>query len=318
MLALVFWRLASFIPTLIVASAILFVAVNVVPGSAALSALGIHATPQALKRFEHQHGLDRPLAVQYVEWAGKALQGDFGTSFQNAVPVGPEVRKRIPVTLQLAGMAFVVAIVLAIPLGVLAGFRHQTGADGVVTTLATLFGSTPNFWLATLLIWFFSLQLGWLPTGGYIGFAEDPAGNLERMLLPCIALGVVSSGLLIRIMRTAVIEVMSSNFIETARSKGVGDLRLVSFHVLRNALIPFFTVSAVEFGFLVGSVVIIEDVFRIPGIGSLVLVGIINRDYPVLLAAAMTVTVIVLVVNLIVDLAAQVIDPRQVRTGHGS
>ncbi len=317
MLALVFWRLASFIPTLVVASAILFVAVNVVPGSAALSALGIHATPQALKRFEHQHGLDRPLAVQYVEWAGKALQGDFGTSFQNAVPVGPEVRKRIPITLQLAGMAFVVAIALSVPLGVVAGFRHQTGSDGVVTTLATLFGSTPNFWLATLLIWFFSLRLGWLPTGGHVPFSEDPAANLERMLLPCIALGVVSSGLLIRIMRTAVIEVMSSNFIDTARSKGVSDLRLVAFHVLRNAFIPFFTVSAVEFGFLVGSVVIIEDVFRIPGIGSLVLVGIINRDYPVLLAAAMTVTVIVLVVNLVVDLAAQIIDPRQVRVGRG-
>jgi len=313
MLRVALWRVLSFVPTLFVASVILFVAVNVVPGSAARSALGIHATPQALKRFEHQHGLDRPLAVQYVEWAGKALHGDFGTSFQNAVPVGPDVRKRIPVTLQLAGMSFLVAILLAIPLGVAAGFRHQSGTDGIITTLATLFGSTPNFWLATLLIYFFSLRLGWLPTGGYTPLAEDPEANIKGMLLPSIALGIVSSGLLIRIMRTAVIEVMSSNFIETARSKGVSNLRLITAHVLRNAFIPFFTVSAVEFGFLVGSVVIIEDVFRIPGIGSLMLVGIINRDYPVLLAAAMTVTVIVLMVNLIVDLAAQIIDPRQVQ-----
>lgn len=315
-LRLVLWRLVAFVPTLVVASIILFVAVNVVPGSAARSALGIQATPQALKRFEHQHGLDRPLAVQYLEWAGKALSGDFGTSFQNAVPVGPDVRKRLPVTLQLAGMAFLVATALAIPLGAIAGFRHQSGADGIVTTLATLFGSTPNFWLATLLIYFFSLRLGWLPTGGYTPFTEDPVENLRRMLLPCLALGVVSSGLLIRIMRTAVIEVMSSNFVETALSKGVSNFRLITAHVLRNALIPFFTVGAVEFGFLVGSVVIIEDVFRIPGIGSLVLVGIINRDYPVLLAAAMSITVIVLVANLLVDLAAQLIDPRQVRAGH--
>ena len=315
MLRLVLWRLAIFVPTLFVASVILFVAVNVVPGSAARSALGIQATPQALKRFEHQHGLDRPLPVQYLEWARKAIRGDFGSSFQNAVPVGPDVRRRIPVTLQLAGMAFFVAMALAIPLGALAGFRHQSGADGVITTLATLFGSTPNFWLATLLIYFFSLRLGWLPTGGYTPFSEDPVANLKGMLLPCIALGLVSSGLLIRIMRTSVIDVMASNFVETARSKGISNIRLVTTHVLRNAMIPFLTVSAVEFGFLVGSVVIIEDVFRIPGIGSLVLVGIINRDYPVLLAAAMTVTVIVLIVNLLVDLAAQIIDPRQVRTG---
>lgn len=316
MLRIVLWRLATFVPTLFVASVILFVAVNVVPGSAARSALGIQATPQALKRFEHQHGLDRPLPVQYLEWARKAIRGDFGSSFQNAVPVGPDVRKRIPVTLQLAGMAFLVALALAIPLGALAGFRHQSGADGVITTLATLFGSTPNFWLATLLIYFFSLRLGWLPTGGYTPFTEDPVANLKGMLLPCIALGLVSSGLLIRIMRTSVIDVMASNFVETARSKGISNIRLVTTHVLRNAMIPFLTVSAVEFGFLVGSVVIIEDVFRIPGIGSLVLVGIINRDYPVLLAAAMTVTVIVLIVNLLVDLAAQIIDPRQVRTGN--
>jgi len=312
-LRLIAIRLLTFVPTLAIASMVLFLAVNVVPGSASKAALGIHATPQAVKRFEHQHGLDRPLAVQYVEWAGKALKGDFGVSFQNAVAVGPEVMKRLPVTLQLAAMAFVVAIGLAIPLGALAGFYHQRPPDGVITTLATLFGSIPNFWLATLLVYLFSLYLGWLPTGGYVPWAEDPAANIKSMLLPCISLGVVSSGLLIRIMRTSLIEVMTSNFIETARSKGVSDFRLVTVHAIRNALIPFLTVAAVEFGFLVGSVVIIEDVFRIPGIGSLVLVGIINRDYPVLLAAAMMITLIVLITNLVVDLLATVIDPRQVR-----
>ena len=316
MLRLVLTRLASFLPTLFVASVILFVAVNVVPGSAARSALGVQATPQAIMRFEHLHGLDRPLAVQYFEWASKAVVGDFGTSFQNVVSVGPELRKRIPVTLELAAIAFFVAVSISVPLGALAGFRHQSGVDGVVTTMATLFGSTPSFWLATLLIYGFSLQLGWLPTGGYTPFSQEPVANIKGMLMPCVALGIVSSGLLIRIMRTAVIEVMAANYIETARSKGVSSFRLVSAHVLRNAMIPFLTVGAVEFGFLVGSVVIIEDVFRIPGIGALVLVGIINRDYPVLLAAAMTITVIVLIVNLLVDLAAQMIDPRQVRTGH--
>ncbi len=313
MLRLIVIRLLSFIPTLLVASMVLFLAVNVVPGSASRAALGIQATPQALKRFEHQHGLDRPLPVQYVEWASKALRGDLGVSFQNAVAVGPEVLKRVPVTLELAGLAFLVAVGLAIPLGALAGFRHQRVSDGIITSLATMFGSMPNFWLATLMIYLFSLYLGWLPTGGFVPFSEDPLANLRSVVLPCLSLGVVSSGLLIRIMRTSMIEVMSANFIETARSKGVSNVRLVLGHALRNSLIPFFTVAAVEFGFLVGSVVIIEDVFRIPGIGSLVLVGIINRDYPVLLAAAMVITLIVLLTNLLVDLMATVIDPRQVR-----
>lgn len=313
MARVILWRLAGFLPALFVASVVLFIAVNVAPGTASRAALGLHATPQAIMRFEHQHGLDRPLPVQYVEWARKAVTGDFGVSFQNAVPVGPEIAKRLPVTLQLAGMAFVVAVLLAIPLGALAGFRHQRPADAGVTSLATLFGSIPNFWLATLLVWIFAIQLRWAPTGGFVPFAEDPAGNLRAMILPCLALGVVSSGLLIRIMRTAVIETMSSAYVQTARAKGVSDWRLVTRHVLRNAMIPFFTVAAVEFGFLVGSVVIIEDVFRLPGIGSLVLVGILNRDYPVLLAASMTVTVIVLATNMLVDLAAMLIDPRQAR-----
>ena len=313
MLRLIVIRLLSFIPTLLVASMVLFLAVNVVPGSASRAALGIQATPQALKRFEHQHGLDRPLVVQYVEWAHKALAGDFGISFQNSVAVGPEVWKRVPVTLEVAGLAFLVAIGLAIPLGALAGFTHQRIPDGIITSLATAFGSMPNFWLATLMIYLFSLTLGWLPTGGFVRFSEDPLGNLRAVVLPSLSLGVVSSGLLIRIMRTSMIEVMSANYIETARSKGVSNTRLVTGHALRNSLIPFFTVAAVEFGFLVGSVVIIEDVFRIPGIGSLVLVGIINRDYPVLLAAAMVITLIVLLTNLVVDLLATVIDPRQVR-----
>ena len=306
-------RLLSFVPTIIIASMILFLAVNVVPGSAARAVLGIQATPQAIKRFEHKHGLDRPLYIQYADWAGKAIKGDFGTSFQNSVAVGPEVAKRIPVTILLASLAFGIAILIAVPLGALAGMRHQKPSDGTITTLATLFGSTPNFWLATLLIYLFALKLSWFPTGGYMPFQDSFLGSLKSLCLPAISLGLVSSGLLIRIMRAAVIETMESNYIDTAISKGVGPRRLFFHHVLRNSIIPFLTVGAVEFGFLVGSVVIIEDVFRIPGIGSLVLVGIINRDYPVLLAASMAITLIVLSVNFLAAVSAQLIDPRQVK-----
>ena len=226
-------RFAAFILTLLAASVVLFMTINVLPGSAAKSALGMEATPQAIARFEAQRGLDRPLVLQYGEWLSKTLSGDFGTSFQNSVPVGPELLKRIPVTLELATLAFLIANLVAIPLGTL--------------------------------------------------------------------------------MRASMIEVLSSGYIRTAHAKGAKENLVIRRHALRNSLIPYLNVAAVEFGFLFGSAVVIEDIFRLPGVGSLVLVGIINRDFPVLLASALSITVFVLVVNLIVDLTVALLDPRRVK-----
>jgi peptide/nickel transport system permease protein len=188
----------------------------------------------------------------------------------------------------------------------------------VITTLATVLGAIPNFWLATLLVLVFSLKLRLLPAGGFTPFFENPARNLTQMILPAISLGVVSSGLLLRIMRASMIEVLSSDYIRTARAKGAADTTVVTRHALRNATIPYLTVGAVEFGFLFGGVVIIEDIFRLPGIGSLVLVGIINRDYPVLIGSALVVTVVVLTANMLVDILASLLDPRQVRSKSGA
>ncbi|HKQ94792.1 MAG TPA: ABC transporter permease [Aestuariivirgaceae bacterium] len=317
MIRLVLTRLALFVPTLLAASLILFVAINIVPGSAARSALGVDATPQAIMRFEALNGLDRPLHVQYFEWLGKALAGDFGRSFQNRVEVGPEIVKRLPVTLELAILAFIVANLIAVPLGALAAYRHLRLADRLVTTVATILGAIPNFWLATILVLVFALKLRVLPAGGYTPFLDDPLRNLKQMILPALSLGLVSSALLLKIMRAAMIEVLSSDYIRTARAKGVRDATVVRRHALKNAAIPYLTVGAVEFGFLFGGVVIIEDIFRLPGIGSLVLVGIINRDYPVLIGSALVVTVVVLAANMIVDIAASLLDPRQVRSRSG-
>lgn len=317
MLRLIAVRLVVFIPTLIAASMVLFIAVNVVPGSAARAALGIDATPQAIARFEAQTGLDRPLHVQYLEWLGKALRGDFGKSFQNHVPVGPELLKRLPVTLELAVLAFLIANLIAIPLGAIAAYYHQRPADSGITFLATVLGAVPNFWLATLLILLFALNLRLLPAGGYTPLIVDPWRNLSQMVMPALSLGVVSSALLLRIMRTSMLEVLNSDYIRTAHAKGASQRVVVTRHALRNAFIPFLTVGAVEFGYLFGSVVIIEDIFLLPGIGSLVLVGIINRDYPVLLASALMVTVVVLTVNMLVDIVASMLDPRQVRSRAG-
>ena len=312
MLRLVALRLAAFVPTLLATSVILFVAVNVVPGSAAKAALGIDATPQAIARFEHDQGLDRPLHVQYLDWLGKALRGDFGTSFQNHLPVGPELLTRLPVTLELAILAFIVANVIAVPLGAAAARSHRNRTDQVVTLLATVMGAVPNFWLATLLILAFALKLGLFPAGGFVSMAESPLRNLSLMIMPALSLGIVSSALLLRIMRAGMIEVLASDYIRSAVAKGATAPRVVWHHALRNALIPFLTVGAVEFGWLFGGVVIIEDIFLLPGIGQLVLVGIINRDYPVLLAGTLTVTVAVLTANMLVDVLAGILDPREV------
>src|SRR5437588_1267258 len=305
-------RLAGFVATLVATSVILFVAVNVVPGSAAKAALGIDATPQAIARFEHDQGLDRPLHVQYLDWLGKALRGDFGTSFQNHLPVGPELLTRLPVTLELAILAFIVANVIAVPLGAAAARSHRHRTDQVVTLVATVMGAVPNFWLATLLILTFALKLGLFPAGGFVSMAESPLRNLSLMIMPALSLGIVSSALLLRIMRAGMIEVLASDYIRTAVAKGAAAGRVVWHHALRNALIPFLTVGAVEFGWLFGGVVIIEDIFLLPGIGQLVLVGIINRDYPVLLASTLTVTVAVLTANMLVDVLAGILDPREV------
>jgi peptide/nickel transport system permease protein len=317
MLRLIAFRLLAFVPTLIAASIVLFIAVNVVPGSAAKAALGIDATPQAIARFEHQHGLDRPLHVQYLAWLGRVLRGDFGNSFQNHVPVGPELLARLPVTLELAVLAFLIANLIAVPLGALAAYFHQSKADVSLTFMATVMGAIPNFWLATLLILLFALTLRWLPAGGYVPFFDDPLRNLELLVMPAVSLGIVSSALLLRIMRAAMLEVLSSDYIRTAIAKGASQSVVIWRHAIRNALIPFLTVGAVEFGFLFGGVVIIEDMFLLPGIGSLVLVGIINRDYPVLLAAALVITVVVLTANMIVDLLGSILDPRQVHARSG-
>ena len=309
----VLMRLSAFVLTLLAASAVLFVTINVIPGSAAKAALGIDATAQAIQRFEAQNGLDRPLIAQYLEWLGRIFHGDFGRSFQNGVAIGPELLKRLPVTLELATLAFIIANAIAIPLGAWAARRHQRSSDRSITFLATILGAIPNFWLATLLVLVFTLKLRWLPPGGFTPLAVNPWMNLKQMIMPAFSLGLVSSALLIRIMRASMLEVLSTDYIRTATAKGAGGVVVVLRHALRNALIPYLNVAAVEFGFLFGSVVVIEDIFLLPGVGSFVLVGIINRDYPVLLAGALAITVFVLTVNLLVDLFAGLLDPRHVK-----
>ena len=246
-------------------------------------------------------------------WARRCT-GDFGTSFQNSVPVGPELLARIPVTLELAVLAFLIANLIAIPLGIAAGCaapaaRRQDLHDardhprsGAELLAGDAAGDGVHHHICA----------GCRPAASR-RCSSDPVANLQQMIMPALSLGLVSSALLLRIMRSSMIEVLSSDYIRTAHAKGAPERIVIRRHALRNALIPYLNVAAVEFGFLFGSVVVIEDIFQLPGIGSLVLVGIINRDYPVLLASALTITLFVLVVNLIVDIAVGLLDPRRVQ-----
>ncbi len=311
-------RLAAFVPTLLAISIVLFLAINVIPGGAAQASLGIKATPEAIARFNREHGLDRPLHEQYVDWLGKVLQGDFGTSLLSGSPVGPELLARLSLTLELAVLAFLIANLIAVPLGCLAAYYHQRPADNAFILLATVMGALPNFWLATLLILFLTVTLHWLPPGGYVPFAEAPLENLRLMIMPAISLGVVSSALLLRIMRTSMLEVTTSDYIRTAVAKGAGQGVVIWRHALRNALIPYLTVGGVEFSLLFGGVVIIENIFLLPGVGQLALIGITQRDYPYLLASVMLIAVVVLTANLIVDIVGAWLDPRRVRTAGAS
>lgn len=312
MLTLIGMRIAAFVPTMFVVSVVLFIAINVVPGTAARAALGIDATPQAIARFEAAQGLDQPLPVQYGNWLKGAVQGDLGTSFQSQQPVAPEIMRRLPVTLQLAFLAFLIANVVALPLGVLAARWHQKKPDTVITFFASLMGGMPNFWLATLLIMLFAVEFGVLPAGGFVPFTDDPLQNLKTLIMPAISLGLVSAALLLRIMRAGMIDVLSSPYIQTAKAKGASMRVILRRHAILNALPAYLTVGAVEFGFLFGSVIVIENIFSIPGVGSFVLVGVVNRDYPVLMASALSITFVALATNMVVDILGSIMDPRQV------
>jgi peptide/nickel transport system permease protein len=304
-------RAAAVVPTLLVASVIVFATINLVPGRASTAYLGIYQTPQAQAAFDHRYGLDRPLPAQYLDWIGGVLHGDFSRSLVSEVPIGPELAARAGVTLELAFLAMLVALAVGMPLGILAAWWRGSALDRFVSSLAVVGMSVPNFLLATLLVLVVALNLKIVAPGGYVSFLDDPIANLSLMAMPAISLGLVSSTILLRMMRTTMIEALASDYVRTAMAKGVAPLHVVSRHALKNALAPFLAVAGVEFGALFGGAVIIEHIFLLPGVGSYVLQGIQTRDARVLEAGVLLITFVVIVVNLLVDLLALVIDPRR-------
>jgi peptide/nickel transport system permease protein len=267
-------RVAALAATLVFVSALVFVVVRVLPGDPAAIILGTEGSPEALARLRESMGLNRPLAVQYVEWLGGALRGDLGRSIQYDLPVGALIVSRLPVTLPLALLAAVFMVAAALPLGVYAATHHRRGGDYLAMIVSQIGISVPQFWSGLLLILFFSVHLGWVSAGGFAGWSSGPGPALRSLLLPAVALGLFQAAVLVRATRSAVLDVLREDYVRTARAKGLSEPRVVGVHTFRNALIPVVTVAGIQLGQLMAGAIVLESVFALPGLGRLALVAI--------------------------------------------
>ena len=296
-------RLLLAIPTVFAVSIAVFLMLHLIPGDPASIYLGDQlATPERLERIRQEMGLDRPIHVQYLDFVGRALQGDLGRSLQNGRPVALELSERLPRTAELAAAAFLVSLLFGVSLGILSALRHNTWVDTLSMFVALVGVSMPIFWLGLLAILVFSIQLSWFPITGQQG--------LVSLVLPAMVLGIVSSATLARLVRSSMLEVLRNEYVTTARAKGLRERVVVRRHALKNALIPVVTVLGLEVGSLLSGAVITETVFARPGIGKLIVDSIQSKDFTVVQGGVLFVAVVYVVVNLAVDVSYAFLDPR--------
>lgn len=300
------WTVLRYTLTFVIASIIIFVLIRVIPGDPAAVALGITATPEAIAALQSQLGTDQPLFQQYFSWIGGMLTGDFGTSLSSGQDLSPIIFDRLQVSLILVGCSIVLSLLIAIPLGALSARR-----GGVIVSGISQIGiAIPSFLAGILLVAVFAVGLGWLPANGWIPPSENFGGFLARLILPVLALTAVQAAILTRYVRSAVMDVMGQDFMRTARSKGMSFNRALIIHGLRNAALPVLTVTGLQLTTLIIGAVVIEQVFVIPGIGSMLLESVSNRDLIAVQSIVMLLVAFTLLVNLVVDLLYQVVDPR--------
>lgn len=310
MISILIRRIASLIVTLLVVSLLIFTVMNLLPGDPAAIMLGTSATPETLAALRTQMGLDEPLVVRYLAWLAGALQGDLGQSYTYGVPVAGLILERLAVTLPLALMAVVMSVAIAVPLGVAAARRHNGLFDYLAGAFSYVSIAVPAFWVGLLLIIAFSTKLGWMPAGGFPGWNAGLWAGLAALLMPAIALALPQAGVLTRVARSAVLDVMGEDFVRTARAKGLSDRAAVWRHALPNALIPVVTMIGLQFTFLIAGAVLVENVFNLPGLGRLALQALSQRDIIVMQDVVLFFSALVIVMNFLVDLAYLVIDPR--------
>lgn len=291
-------------------SIIVFAILQLIPGDPIRLALGTRYDPEVAEVMRERAGLDRPLVVQYVTWLGNALTGDLGVSFRSGRPVTEIILARVPATASVAFAAIVIALVIALPLGIISAVRSGKPVDYAASFFSQLGISIPDFWMGILLIQFVALPIAFVPPSNYVPLTEDPVGWLRHLLLPALTVGVVSGSVLTRFVRSAMLEALGQDYTKTARAKGLKERVVINRHVLKNALIPVVTVTGLQLAFLLGGVIVIEIVFALPGLGQLVLIAIRSRDYTVLQGAVLLFAFFFLLINLVVDMLYAWLDPR--------
>jgi peptide/nickel transport system permease protein len=295
---------------LFILSIVIFLYIRLIPGDPAAVMLGSESTnPKAVQELRDNLGLNEHLYVQYFSWIKLALQGNIGMSIHSHIPVSDLIAQRLPVTLSLAVMAFIISIIVGIPLGIISAVKNNTFTDYVVMFLALIGLSVPEFWAGLLLVMLFSVKLGWLP---FAGFSVDMniLQNLNYFILPSFSMGLIQSAIVSRMTRSSFLDVMDQDFIRTARAKGLKERVVIFKHVMKNSMLPIITILGINFGILLGGTVVIEIVCNLPGLGSLTVSSIMNRDYPVIQGILMYIAIIYLLVNFIVDILYGWLDPR--------
>jgi peptide/nickel transport system permease protein len=303
-------RLLAVIPVLLLVGLITFALLRVTPGDPAAVLAGEHATPENVERIRQQLGLDRPLHVQLWRWFGRLLQGDLGDSLFTGYKVTTLIRQRLEPTLSLAVLAEIIAIALALPMGILAAWKANSWVDRGVMVFAVLGFSIPVFWLGFNLIWLFSVTLDLLPPAGYTPMSQGVWPWLRSLILPAVTLGLIFSALIARMTRASMLEILREDYIRTARAKGLAEKVVLLRHALRNAAVPIVTIIGLGFAALVTGVVVTETVFALPGLGRLIVDSMLRRDYPVIQGAILLAASAYVVINLIVDLTYAYFDPR--------
>jgi peptide/nickel transport system permease protein len=303
-------RLLVAVPSLLIASLVVFALPRLIPGDAVQLMLEEKAYAKDIDELRAKLGLDRPLHVQYVEWAARAVRGDLGESLWTKRPVLEEIQRRLPITLELAVIALAIAIFIALPVGIVAAVRQDSLGDLVARSLAILGLSVPAFWLATLLIVLPAIWWNWRPSGDFIPFGADPVGNLRHMLLPSVVLGIAAAAALMRLTRGMLLEVLRQDYVRTAWAKGMSERAIVLKHALRNGVIPVITLLGTQLPQIIGGTVVIETIFGLPGMSRFLFDAINQRDYPVIQGVNLVVVSTVVLVNLAVDALYVVLDPR--------
>ena len=303
-------RIATIIPTLIFVSMLIFGLQQLLPGDPAMVLAGEDQDPTVIAYLRVKLHLDRPLPVRYAYWVGGVVRGDLGESVRTQQPVLELIAQKLPVTIELALLAMTIALLIGIPSGIVSAIGRGTVWDYAANLFALWGLSTPNFWLGIMMILLFSVQLGWLPASGYVSPFEDLRANLAAMLMPAFVLGNAIAAVLMRHTRSAMLQVLGSDYVRTARAKGLSERTIVLKHALRNALTPIITLGALELGALLSGAVLTEQVFTIPGFGKLIVDSVFNRDYAVVQGVVLVTATAYIGLNLLADLAYFAVNPR--------